>query len=400
MDARNIKEKMGTTKTLRTACTLAAILALASCSKEQESGGTDGPESRTAIRFSTEALAEGAAGAGTTYRIITYSGDANTVKYQLRYTGTYYLKNANDKELTACSVNDSGAYTEDDETAGMNGASGNLLLVAVSPGVKHETNGSFLFTPTTSAFKSSFPKNKSLGGYGSVKVDALKDCRATVGFKFYKNRNAQFNTLAISDLQLSGAGAYGEKVTLYPASRQVAVSNEAIGFELNDVQDTGESDADGNRLYYTATRATNAAQEQEKVYVAAAIYAPLTETAAYMNETYTNQMYKDGDYLYMTCKLTQDSRRDIPIRLPLTVDMPELEAQHHYTFKILISSDYITAFVEVFDKANGHDWEHGGDEESEITTPNYTVKLGTWKIVGNGNDWELEEIDNPSIGGN
>ncbi len=382
---------MGTKKTLRTVCSLAAILALASCSKEQESA---------AIRFSAETLAEGAAGAGTTYRIITYSGDANTVKYQLRYTGTYYLKNADDDELTACSVDDNGAYIGDDETAGMNGASGNLLLVAVSPGVKHETNGSFLFTPTTETFRTTFPKNKSLGGYGSVKVDALKDCRATVGFKFYKNRNAQFNTLAISDLQLSGAGAYGEEVTLYPASRQVAVSNEVIDFELNDVQSAGESDADGNPLYYTATRATNAAQEQEKVYVAAAIYAPLTETAAYMNETYTNQMYKGGDYLYMTCKLTQDSRSDIPIRLPLTVDMPELEAQHHYTFKILISSDYITAFVEVFDKASSHDWELGGDEESEITTPNYTVKLGTWKIVGNGNDWELVEIDNPSIGGN
>lgn len=391
---------MRTKKTLRTVCSLAVILALASCSKEQEGGGTDVPESRTAIRFSTEALAEGAAGAGTTYRIITYSGDANTVKYQLRYTGTYYLKNANDKELTDCKVDDNGTYIEDDETAGMNGASGNLLLVAVSPGVKHETNGSFRFIPTTSAFKSTFPKNKSLGGYGRVKVDALKDCRATVAFKFYKNRNAQFNDLQITDLQLSGAGAYGEAVTLYPASRQVAVSDESIDFELKDVRNGGEQDSDGNPLYYTATRATNAVQEQERVYVAAAIYAPLTETAAYMKETFTNHMYKGGDYLYLTCKLTQDSRKDIPIRLPLMVDTPELEAQHHYTFKILISSDYITAFVEVFDKANDHDWEHGGDEEGEITTPTYTVTLGEWQIVGSGDDWELVEIDNPSIGGN
>ncbi len=229
-------------------------------------------------------------------------------------------------------------------------------------------------------------------------MSALKDCRATVGFKFYKNQSAQFNTLTITNLRLAGAGAYGEKVTLYPASRQVAVSDGAIGFELNDVYNNRDTDDAGNPLYYTATQATDAAQEQEQVYVAAAIYAPLEETAAYMNETYTNQMYKDGDYLYMTCLLTQDERKDIPIRLPLTADMPELEAQHHYTFKILISSDYITAFVEVVDKTNNHAWEHGGDKEGVIDDPNYTVTLGTWKIVGSDNGWELVAIDNPPIG--
>lgn len=398
MGRKNRMKTMRTNKTLGMVYCMAALLALAGCSKESDRSAAQGPESRSAVRFSAEALVE-SANAGTTYRIMAYSGESGSSKYQLRYTGTYFLQNAEDKELTACKLNDDGGMEKAGEEFGMNGADGALLLVAVSPGVNHDGNGRFAFVPTKKAFRSSSPQLKTIGGYGTVKIgNPLKDRRATVGFKIYKNKNARFRTLEVADLQLHGAGADGEEVTLYPASRQVAVSDTPIDFVLNDVQSTGETDDAGNALYYTATKALNSAIDS--VCVAAAIYAPLKETMEHLEVT-SGSLYQNGDYLYMTCKLTQDERKDIPIQMSLTAKQGSLEllAQHHYTFKILVSSDYIKAVVDVFDKS-GNDWQDGGSGDGTIDMPTYTVTLGEWKIVGNGNDWELEEIENRPIGGN
>lgn len=387
-------------KLSRTICYLSAFLSLAACTKEMDNGSSEGSAGNIIPRFSVKTLEGVTAGEETTYRIITYEGNTNIYQYQLKYTGTYYWKKITDEELTACDVDDNGTFKGENLAAGMNGASGKLLLVAVSPGVKHGENGTFQFVPTTTPFKSSYPELTSIGGYGHIPVNALKDCRATVALKIYKNKNVSFNQLEISDPKLLGAGGDGELVTLYPASRQVAVSEKAIDIKLTAVHGNGEKDNEDNPLYYTTEKA-------DWIYVAAAIYAPLEETEKYLGGQ-TEYLYKDGNYLYMTCKLTQNNQVNVPILMPLTPKMPELLPQHHYTFKILISSTYITASVDVFDKSS-NDWqdgnneENGGDyEESEITKPNYTVELGTWRIAGNGNDWEIEDdgMGDQEIGGN
>ena len=108
---------------------------------------------------------------------------------------------------------------------------------------------------------------------------------------------------------------------------------------------------------------------------------------------------RESDYLYMTCTMKQGSRDNIAIRMPLTAreEMRELLPQHIYLFRVVVSSNYIRLEVDVFDKS-GNDWEDGGSDGGTIGTPDYTVTLGTWRIVGEGDDWELIPIEDQIIG--
>ncbi|WP_300867325.1 hypothetical protein [uncultured Alistipes sp.] len=397
---------MKANKTLRTACCVAAVLALTACTKEQVGGAAEESESRAAILFDTEVLTQEAP-VGTTYRIMAYTGDDNINKYRFNNkTGTYYLQNEGDEELTPCKVDDNGICEGEDKTAGMIGARGRYILVAVSPGVKHNDDGTFSFVPAANVFRTSYPLRKDLGGYGTVAMgNDLKDCRATVGFEFYSKPDLDDAAFAINDLQLHGAGGYGEEVTLYPASRQIKASDASIVYKLEDRRNTEDNVDDSDKpLYYTAVQARDS--ETEKVYVAAGIYAPLKETAAYLDpglSTTSNYLYEECDYLYMTCVLRQ-GERTASIRLPLTAKMQtsELMAQNHYMFKIYINSDYIEAIVEVFDYSHDNDWQRpeAGNGDGTIDEPRYKEILGKWQIVGDGNDWQLVAVENPPIGKN
>lgn len=127
-----------------TCCLLAGLASLASCTKEESAAGNaDGAPIRIGIDTRAGEVTE-----GTTYRIMTYYTDENSNRFKFVKTGTYYLKNATDEELTACRLNDDGGDPTDDSDAGLNGADGNFLLVFVSPGVINNDDGSFSFVPT------------------------------------------------------------------------------------------------------------------------------------------------------------------------------------------------------------------------------------------------------------
>lgn len=369
-------------------CLFAGALFLC-CSQEepQASEPTVSP-----VRFGLDTRVEGVVSQGTTYRIMLYNGAENTNRFKLARTGTYYLKEEVPEdgiaELTACRLNDDGTSPVDDETAGLNGAASTYDVVFVSPGVKNNPDGSFSVNPRTDKFVASkFPESKVIGPYGRVSMTTpMMEYRAMVGIDFYKANNPSVDAFEISDLRLTGAGAADEAVKVFPASRQVEASKEGVlAVELTDRRTESETDAKGNPLYYQTL-------ESNQVAIVPAIYAPKTEVAGILKTTAVGNL-RESDYLYMTCILKQGTRDNIPIRLPLTAreEMRQMLPQHTYLFRVIISSNYINLEVDVFDKT-GNDWEDGGSEGGTIETPKYTVTLGTWQIVGNGDDWELVEV--------
>lgn len=385
---------MRTTRLSNAICCLLAGILYVSCSKELP--GPAGNEHNGTACFGIDTRATDAT-ERTTYRIMAYGADKNASLYMFQRTGTYYLKTlqvpeGEEVELTACSLSDDGTNPQDNETSGLNGSYGNFYLVFVSPGVKHNEDGSFNFVPTKDKFLASFPEQKSLGGYGRhVMKNPLQDQRAKVGFKFYKLNNALVEDFTIDELVLTGAGAAGESVKLYPASRQVIAGKEAgMDITLDRKENEQEKNEAGDILRYTTT-------DKNFVYIASAIYAPLDEVAEQLGVTYYKDHLKESDYLYMTCKLSQGSRENIPIRMPLTGKFPELEPQHTYVFNITVKSNYLSATVDVFSQ-DDNDWQEGGKENGTISTPDYTVKLGTWEIVGTDDDWQLVKIEEQTIG--
>lgn len=371
----------------RTICGLLAGAMLFSCSKDAaEPTGED----HTPVRFSIDTRAADI-NAGTTFRIMAYNSDENTNRYKFSQTGTYYLQNENDEALTACKVDNTGNFESVDEAAGLNGTSGNYLLVFVSPGVENNADGSFSFIPTKNGFKATTPESRSIGGYGLITIkNKLQDRRASIGIDFYKSSSEVINDFTISDLSISGAGSDGGTVKIFPSSRQVEIDEEeTIAITLTDADKTVPDGKSDPRYYFTA--------EANRVYIASAIYAPKAEVGKVLNTRYTEQL-RESDYLYLNCKLKQGERKEVSIRMPLMARAPELLPQHHYTFNITVRSNYLSATVDVYDM-NSNEWENGGSEGGTISKPDYTVRLGTWKIVGSGDKWELVEIDDQIIGG-
>lgn len=372
---------MGRMNLLGKTCCLMAGMLLLSCTKDDSSASPD-------VRFSTDTYG---VAAGTTYRIMAYSTVNGNDRYSLLQTGTYYLKEQDDEALTACSKNDQGKWT-DDPQGGLNGANGNFYLVFVSPAVDNNDDGSFSFVPSEGEFRSSTPENKSIGGYGLIRMNnKLLDRRAAIGINFYKLNDPTVDEFEIEELKLDGAGVLGEPIDLFPATRQVNVGegeDRTIAVTLTE-EDRQKTNAAGDILYYSTA-------VKDRVLVASAIYAPKDKVAEILDTEYTSHLL-ESDYIYMDCRLSQGSRRDINIRMPLTSGMKELQPQHTYTFNITVKSNYISVTVDVFDQSSNA-WQDGGSDGGTIEKPDFTVKLGTWKIVGDGEDWELIKVDEQIIG--
>lgn len=354
----------------------------------QELSEPAGKEDNGTVDFGIDTRANDVA-VGTTFRIMVYSANLDEDPYRFKQTGTYYLKNKTDDALTACTVDADGTNPRDNENAGVNGANGSSFVVFVSPGVKSEEDGSFSFNPATQELHASSAEQKALGIYGLHKMNSkIRDRRAKIRFNFYKNE-ASTEDFTIKNLKLIGNGDGSENVNLFPASRQVVASEDGRKIRIEDKKSEDTTNKEGNQLYYSS----------EEVYVASAIYAPLDEVAKRLDLSMNKQHLQESSYLRMVCDLSQGERKEMPVRMALTAgEISELEPQSTYVFNITISSTYITATLDVYNESNN--WEDGGNEGGTISKPDYTVTLGTWKVVGNGNDWELVEIDNPNIGGN
>lgn len=359
---------------------LLAGLLFFSCSKDRPAASGQDDAS---VRFGIDTRAEGVR-AGTTYRIMFYYGSEDEYMYRPAGSGTYYLKNDGDEILTPCRIEESGPV--DDNLAGLNGSTGTFYVFCVSPGtIANDDRGAFLVNPRKQEFITSERiLAKDVGEYQLIYINRQVEYRTKIGIDFYQANNDVLGNFEISELEITGAGAEDEEVTIYPATIQVAASTDGLGLSLTPKQDGKVTDDNGNRLIYKTV---------EPVFIAPAIYAPKADVAELLRTNAIDNLC-ESDYLYMTCRMSQGGREPVDIRMPLTArkDMHRLNPQHIYRFRVIVSSDYIALEVDVFGSTN--DWEDGGSDGAWISKPDYTVKLGTWKIAGNGeNDWELVEIE-------
>lgn len=384
----------------------AACLAC-SCSREEAETPAQGPVS---FGIDTRATGDGVA-EGTTYRIMAY----DPLTLALEKTGTYWLESLPAEggvaELTPCALDDEGKPTGGAPEDNFSGTTKTLSLVFVSPGVKNNDDGSFdvhldiLNSEDKCRFVASeFPESKQLGLYGRITMThPMKECRARIGFEFYKSKDSDVADFQIDNLRISGAGGDKEVVRFFPGKRQVRVTGAGEGTEnsldIVLVPDGSRTDANGNPLCY-------ATPEDSRASIVSAIYAPPAVTAEVLEKAsgtkVQQQSLENGTYLLMRCKLKQEGRDPVAVELPLTAgEWPEILPQRNYVYRVVVSSNYITLSVDIFgDDTN--DWEPGitGGGDDTVGGPADRIQIGTWEIVQdqNGNGWELEKLEDQIIG--
>lgn len=356
------------------------------------------------VRFCFDTRNDGSGpDASTTYRILGY----NPSTFALEKTGTYYLKNQNDSELTPYTLDNDGNMIDGESNDGMqfSGTNQKLLIVAVSPANDYNDDGSLSIFPenngnteigTSKLHASELPELKQLGPYGTINLtQKLKECKALIGFKFYKKKTESVQDFEIEDLRLVNAGD-GHNIKFFPARRQIELDQtqqtSAININLSS-SETTESDAEGNTLCYLTA-------DDNMARIVPAIYAPPNEVAEVLKITSSLNLVPNSNYLVMRCKLKQSSR-ETNIELPLTISDHEILPQRKYIYKIVVCSNIINLSVDVFGE-NTNDWEEVNPGETSIGGDNddiKTIPIGTWEIVktDNGNGWELNELGEQTI---
>lgn len=380
---------------------------LFSCSREEVSpleGPSGGP-----LRVGVDTRAAGAVEQGTTFRIMAYGAEGSG-RFGFRHSGTYYLKETapagGKAELTACSLFDNGTSPSDDASKGLNGVSGNYSLVFVSPGTKHNSDGSFSVSLAADKYlvASEAPETKTLGTYGLISMSkSLKEYRSTIGVEFYRKKDGTNNRIIapfeITDLCLVGCGKASETVKVFPGSRQVVCDTIATrSVSLTDKRSENTSDPSGNPLLWTT-------DESNFVPVASGIYAPKDRVAGVLGcDSTALGNLQSGSYIYLKCTLTPTdqftsvTRDSIHICVPLTKNLPELKPQCKYVFKVIVHHDYFTLSVDIFNGNNStHGWETGGSEDENLieTPPAESGNLGAWTMNG----WTSTELDDQQIEG-
>lgn len=384
-----------------TALVLAAAYLACSCSEELREEVA--PEQ---VRFGIDTRASDTQlTAGTTYRIMAY----NPTTFAFARTGTYLLESPPDEgevaELKPCALNDDGGLnTAGEVTDVFTGQNTTYSFVFVSPGVKNNDDGSFdidmaqLKKNGCRFVASELPEAKHLGPYGLVKMsNKMKECRARIGFDFYKSNDAGVGDFQIKELCIVSAGNDRETVKFYPAKRQVQVGSLTSVIPINLTDPTVDDKKEKGDSLHLTTALT------DMVAIVPAIYAPRSKTAEILKTAETNLL--ESEYLLMQCKLVQ-GEREMPVVLPLTVKAKDcaILPQRNYIYRVVVKSNYISLSVEVYDAPgnNSNDWENirPGENEGTIGGEADTIYLGTWEIVQseNGGGWELLEIDEQIIG--
>ena len=383
-----------------TALVLAAACLACSCSRELREEVA--PEQ---VRFGIDTRASDTKlTAGTTYRVMAY----NTTTFAFARTGTYLLESLpGDGEVAELKPHaldtDGGLDATGEVTDVFTGQNTTYSFVFISPGVANNPDGSFdidmgKLKDDSRFVASELPESKRLGPYGLVKMsNKLKECRARIGFDFYKSNAAGVGDFEIKDLCISSAGNGTETVKFYPAKRQVQVGSltSVIPIELTPSTEKPK-DENGNSLHFTTEEANMAA-------IVPAIYAPRSKTAEILKTEETNLL--ESEYLLMQCKLIQGVR-EMPVVLPLTVKAKDcaILPQRNYVYRVVVKSNYISLSVDVYDAPDGNpnDWENirPGEDEGTIGGEDDTIYLGAWEIVQDtdGNGWELQEVDEQIIG--
>lgn len=366
---------------------LASSLLCASCGNEELAGG-NGTDSQ-AERFTIETRADGES--GTTYRIMAYS-----TAFVYQGTGTYY--DAGGTELVPYDPSSEGIKDTD---CALRDLSGTYNVVCVSPVQTFNDDGSFNMTIDTDNFTDYFyatsAQTLSLGSNEIYAIGTLEDRHAKIAFNFYKVKDGDSTIdfeITEEEINIIGAGAEGETVKYYPCTRQVVGTENPITIELTADENKTADATTGNTLFYSASA----------ICIPAAIYAPSDGVADRLGASGSG--IKETDYLYLSFTMEQNGRT-IPVRLPLTSssydEYHELLPHYAYTYNIIVSAQYITLTLNVYnpDTTGGSEWEDGGENSSNIDGDYTTdITLGTWKIAGDGTDgWSLIEIDNQAING-
>ena len=309
-----------------------------------------------------------------TFRVMLY----NEQDRSFVQTGTYYKK-IGVNALVACSLDEAGAYVNEDESKGINGYSGNANVVLVSPGIMNYNDGSFEYNPESGGLFVNAPIVYAIGHYGAITLtNPLYEPKSTISFEFYQKTGVSGFYVADDKVTIVGVNSKDEKVKIYPALRQVVMASNSQEREihLTKIATPTQDPKENNYLkcYYTA--------DANKLQIASGIYAPKTVAHSYLG-ILSGVNVKDGEYIYMSCNMSQGSRT-FNIRIPLNVENVEMLPQYHYVYKVLVESDYISVFLDVYDNTSNdwQDWPGGGDSSSNVGTLSNSIKIGEWSDNG------------------
>lgn len=323
-----------------------------------------------------------------TYKIQAYN--TKSLEFKKESVGTYE-KLARETSLKPCILDDYGVKTEDSDVehkkAGMENISGKWLVTAVTPGVRHNLDGSFDVNPSDPdiPFLMTDLTLMDLGHMRTYDLGLLKDRRATIDFRIQISEGVSTTqSIEITDFNLVGAGGEGDSVRFYPNVRQVIVSDENLKLEF----DNNEA-----KTKYSL---------KDPVYVMAGIYAPQKEVAEILKLTDDITNVKSTSYLYASFWLKQNDKEPVHIVKALTNIVKELEPQHEYTFCFNVASEYISLNLNIKNLYNIADplhWaEHTNLENQEIggEEPTVTVNLGFYNLQTN-TGWTDRLLPNQNI---
>lgn len=368
------------------ACLLGIIFVLTSC--EENISKEEGHETVTFDFESRSGSDEGAITDKSTYRICTYA----TNTYELKSTGTYFLNNINDNELTSCSLDDDGNKIDGESYDIIERVNVVRDLFIISPGLKVKGDGSFNIELGKKFYAPEDLERLSLQGYGVKKLSSkLKEYKSLVGFRFLKSKEGNVEDFSISDVKIVGAGKPGEEVTLFPMFKQVLTDQESsYPITCDNVKNENREDDDGNLICYE-TKVENMAAIMPGIYA-------VKEEVANLLIVNANKL-KDTNYIVMWCKMSQGDREDLSIHINISAAAPVYKPQSKYIYNVIVSSNYLNVKLDVY--KNGlevGDWQHGSIDGVEISEP-LTVDCGTWSIVkgDNGNDWQLISLEEQVI---
>lgn len=339
--------------TLRYTYLLVAVLVLAllsSCSKDVKPVPQ---ESVSKFILGTKADAT----EGTTFRIMAYSKTGEN-QYSTAATGTYSLRGKKLGEvpyLTASLLDTNGVYLNEDPSQALavpfNQKGNEFYIAYVSPGMKHNENGSFTADSSTPFYCSDIQATE-LNNYGVVTMrNELIDRRAKIGFRFYKDEKDK--EIAIDSLEITGAGN-----TYMPATKEVTtVSDSKINIPV--VLKPAQSNTD--TLVYECV------EIDDMNFILSGIY----------------------DF-GIKFKLSVNGGGFLAVNAPLTKNIAEILPLTRYIFNITVSNTYIHTILEVTPYNSWEEIEYG----FEIEDNTIKIDLGIFQYT----NWEpVEWEDNKDI---
>lgn len=321
-----------------------------------------------------------------TYKLMTY--DVSNLR---PYTniGTYE-KPIGTSTLKPCVLDEYGVKVNASDTEHKNAqlkGVGYTYVIAVSPGVRHNDDGSFDFNPfePTDPFLSSESLRLNLGHIMTYNLGALKDRRCIININIEAGQEGtSTKTIQIEDFYLVGAGTKEEKVRYYPATRQTIATDGRLEVDLTH---------DDSYTKYSFS---------DLVYIMAGIYASKSEAAQILNKVNDMTYIQNRDYLYVSFQLKQNGRDWVHIQKPLTNVVKELLPQHQYDYTFKVTSEYVSLKLDITNLYDAQDPFHWADnhilDNQEIggKMPTVSIDLGHYNFTSK-NGWTDNDLPNQEI---